>query len=260
MTMGCFVGGFGVATAAFPNVTALSGGLHEPEGSAAALELLPPMVRRRASALTRSMADAFGQAMTQAGANPAEVATVFGSAWGETGALRELLQQIAAGEAELSPIRFAGSVHNTASGQLSIATANRGFTTSLAAGDDTVAMALQEALGLLANGLAEVLVVLGDVDPPAELAGPLERCDSLAVALHLHTGQPNRPRLARIEDLHRVTTPWPTEAFPAGLQASPVFGGLVLVQAIHAGRTGAVSLGPARGSDWAIRVHAAVTA
>lgn len=248
MTREAYIGGVGVNTRGWPEDFGLVGALQPTEFS-----LLPSGARRRASALTRAMADAYSQAVQASGCDPTRVATVFASAWGETAILMELLEQVAAGEAELSPIRFAGSVHNAASGQVSIAAGNRSFTTSLAAGDDTVAMALQEAIGLLATGWAEVVVVFGDLDPPTELAAAEERCEPLAVSLHIHNGTGGRSRLAALGPLRVAQLPVQMVTSTA-LQANPMAGALELALAVTRGRFGRVGLGNHRGGAWTVEI------
>ena len=146
----------------------------------------------------------------------------------------------------MSPLRFAGSVHNAASGQIAIATQNQGFTTSIAAGLDTLAMAIVEAQALLQTGEPEVLILLGDLDPPAHLAAVHERCDPLAVALHLHDGSRPRPRLARLHPLQKH----PMDAqFLLGNPLHPV---LQLLHAVDQHQNALVQLGPL----WKLQVEA----
>ena len=60
MTRMTYIGGVGVSTTGWPEDFGLGGSLRASEFS-----LLPSAARRRASALTRAMADAYGHAITE---------------------------------------------------------------------------------------------------------------------------------------------------------------------------------------------------
>lgn len=247
------VGAVGLWTPGRPDVAAWLAAQPGAGTTPPAAALLPAIVRRRTSLLTRAAVEAFGQCAAAAGVEAATVATVFGSAWGETSALQELLDQLYVADGSLSPIRFSGSVHNAASGHLSIATGNQGFTTSLAAGRDTVAMALCESLGLLAAGHPEVVAVFADIDPPTPLADRSGHCAPLAVALHLHRGLPGRPVLAHLAgpvpagDAASPAKPRPFAHLDAdaaaALAANPCAPALDLADAVLRQRKGRVDLG-----------------
>ena len=95
--------------------------------------------------------------------------TVFGSAYGEILIAFEQLDMIER-EGVPSPARFKNSVHNTASGHVSIATGNTGFTTALAAGPATFAMCLLEAWVWLETHGGSVIVSVADEPLPDHLA------------------------------------------------------------------------------------------
>ncbi|MCA9685672.1 MAG: beta-ketoacyl synthase chain length factor, partial [Myxococcales bacterium] len=106
----------------------------------------------------------------------------------------------------VSPTKFHNSVHNTATGYLSIATGNHHSATALAGGPAAVEVALLEALaGLLeghtgAGGSRDTLLVFAEERLPA----PFERADgdpTFAVALHLSTiGDGLELELVPVED------------------------------------------------------------
>jgi hypothetical protein len=131
---------------------------------------LPARLRRRTSLLVRMVADVAGQACQQAGVSLAGLPVVVGSAFGELGTTMEILDELETAR-EVSPFRFHNSVHNTAVGYLSIAHENRAPCTSLAGGDDTAAMVLQEASALLAFRGGDVLVVVADEVLPEAIGG-----------------------------------------------------------------------------------------
>ncbi len=207
------------------------------------------MQRRRASLLTRAALDAIAQAAAGSGGAPLDLgraAVVFGSAYGETAALAELLGQLHSPGSELSPTRFAASVHNACIGQLSIAVGQRGFATSVAAGEATLAMALLEAQVLLESGEQDVIVAVADAEPPDFLSSV--RFSPLAVALWL-VGDPAHA-LAEIQPLAaRANATWAARV-PIDLQANPARGGLALVDAALGDARVTVPLAP----GWSVDV------
>lgn len=250
-----FVTGVGLWTPSF----ASPGGFLRREGRAAGrpkAELLPPALRRRSSDLTRAMAEAAGQALAAAGTDPARVAAVFASAYGETKTMLELLAQLH-DDGVSSPIRFSGSVHNAASGYLSIGTKNRGFTTSLAAGPQTVAMALFEARCLLACDHREVLLVIGDATSPAPLIPQSEAFDTAAVALQLAAEPPQDGCVGRLHDLRREEgAQREPHDWPAELRAHPCRSAFALLERLLQRREGDISVDD--GADdlrWMIRLE-----
>src|SRR5262249_16321909 len=110
-------------------------------------------LRRRGSPLVNMIADPAtpasparaaappgpGEGRARAAVAVAGLRIVVGSAFGEIATLVEMLDE-REGDGIVSPLRFQNSVHNAAAGHLSIAHKNRTPATSLAAGNDTVAM------------------------------------------------------------------------------------------------------------------------
>lgn len=162
---------------------------------------IEPRARRRASRLSRAMADACAEAVAQAGVDPSRVATVFGSALGEATTMIALLDQMWRGQ-EMSPMGFATSVHSAASGVVSISSGNRGFTTSLSADFDTAAAALTEAWGWVQTQQEPAVLVCGDDDSPKDFVPDAEAFDLMAAALCLvpikHPPSPPARPLARL--------------------------------------------------------------
>ena len=160
----------------------------ETHASAAAQKpaaaLLPARMRGRASPLTLMLAEVAEQAARGAGVSLAHMPSVFGSAYGEMNTTATLLSQLWAADGQLSPAKFQASVHNTAAAQLSIALHNPSFTTSIAAGHDTVAMCLIEAWAWLARHPGQVLVACAD-EGPTETLQPGAAYPPLAAAFVL---------------------------------------------------------------------------
>ncbi|WP_300246882.1 beta-ketoacyl synthase chain length factor [Methylovulum sp.] len=90
---------------------------------------------------------------------------VFSSTHGELGKSLEMIKLIEAGE-EISPTAFSLSVHNAIAGLFSIVYGNTAEMTVLASGEDGIGPAFLEALGLLQEGAADVLIVFYDEPLP----------------------------------------------------------------------------------------------
>lgn len=244
--------GVGLRLIGYPTAAAWRAGERDetpPKGA-----LIERRSRRRCSPFTKALAEAYGEALDGSGLAPAEVASVFGSALGEVGTMIKLLDTMWVGEEPMSPMAFAMSVHNAASGVVSISTANRGYTTSIGADHDTPAMALYEALGLLAAGAPGVMVTCGDDGVPVELIAeddgwPLA---AAAVALAPVEQAPDAPRIG-----------WPTmqggepvarAALSARVAENPSAGMIDLVDAVLGKRWGTVALDRGAGSGWSVEL------
>lgn len=244
--------GVGLRLVGYPSAAAWRAGARDeapPKGA-----LIERRSRRRCSAFTKALAEAYGEALGASGLDPAAVASVFGSALGEVGTMIKLLDTMWAGEDPMSPMAFAMSVHNAASGVVSISTANRGYTTSIGADHDTPAMALYEGLGLLVAGAPGVLVTCGDDGVPVELIAaedgwPLA---AAAVALAPVDAAPDAPRVG-----------WPglgggapvaRAALPARVAENPSAGLIDLVDAVLAERWGTVALDRGAGAGWTVEL------
>jgi beta-ketoacyl synthase-like protein len=121
------------------------------------LARIPPMLKRRLSPLARTVFCAAIQCMTEQDCIP----TVFSSSHGELAKSFAMLEQIEAGE-DISPTMFSLSVHNAIAGMFSIVFHNQMQTTVVAPGEDGLAPAFIEALGLLNEGADEVLLIFYD--------------------------------------------------------------------------------------------------
>lgn len=139
----------------------------EEPGERPPCDVLPPRERRALSLTTRMGIEVIGQAVASAGVDRSRVGLVFASAYGELETAFDQMEMMAGADGRLSPARFKNSVHNTATGLLSIAFGNRGFSTALAAGDRSFAAGLVEGLALLDQEGGAVVVAVAD-DVPAE--------------------------------------------------------------------------------------------
>lgn len=124
------------------------------------VETLPPAERRRLGILIKlSMAIGY-EAARNAGADPAQLATVFSSTEGDCDNCHAILETLASDDRAVSPTRFHNSVHNAPSGYWSIATACMEPSTSLCAYDATFAAGILEAATqALTSGKPSLLLV-----------------------------------------------------------------------------------------------------
>jgi len=198
--------------------------------------------RRRVSALGRAIGDAVEEAMLEAALDPVTTPVIVGSSIGEASTMIGLLDQMWRTKEPMSPAAFSVSVHNAASGMLSISKKNVGFTTSIAADHDTPAAGLIEGIGLVATTGAPVAVVCADEASPRSLLRRAARhWDMLAAAVVLAPADAGRGRAT-------LSLPAVGLAATAGgevddtLIANPQVGLLDLVVAVLGGEDRAVAL------------------
>jgi hypothetical protein len=122
------------------------------------LSSIPKMLKRRLSPLARIVFSAVGLCLEDI---DHQIPTVFSSTHGELARSFEMMKKIEAGE-EVSPTSFSLSVHNAIAGLFSMAYKNKLQSTVVAPGEEGIAAAFIEALGLLQEGEKEVLIVLYD--------------------------------------------------------------------------------------------------
>lgn len=147
-----------------------------PQGEGVAeLPQLPAMLRRRLDRLGRAVLHA---ALGAAGEAAGELPAVFVSARGDALRSYELLAALSRGE-PLSPASFGLSVHNAIAAQWSMARRDRSGYTALAAGREGVEQGLIEAVGRLADGAGQVLLVAFEDAVPAAFADFSDEPDPL---------------------------------------------------------------------------------
>jgi hypothetical protein len=250
-----YVTGTGLWAPGFRDAAAWLARAPDPAATSAPAELLPAALRRRASVLSRMVAEAAAAAAARSGADLAEVAMVLGSAYGEIASAAEMIRSFREeGEGLPSPTRFHNSVHNTPVAYLSMAAVNRGLATAVAAGEDTAAMALLEALGVLEERGGEVLLVLADeAVPPPLVARRAYAAGAVALVLSASAAS----GAARLGAPRRGAAPAP--GLPPGFAEHPCAGGFALLSAAASRRAGPVPLGPAgAGADgWVVDLEPA---
>ena len=166
-------------------------------GSVPALEAMPALLRRRASASGKMALEVAYQCLAAQGTTPApETPVVFASRHGECARSAELLDQLAHHN-PLSPTAFSLSVHNASAGLLSIARGDRSNNLALAAGASSIEHAAIEACGLLADGAAQVILVAFDNPVPASFAAFQDSHEqALAWAWLMQPAQPQAPSIS----------------------------------------------------------------
>ena len=250
------VAGIGLFVPGYPGFCSWSAQARE-EGSETPLgHSIDPRSRRRASGFARALADSYAEAVRSAALDPTQVASVFGSALGEASTMIGLLDQMWSEDGELSPMRFATSVHNAASGIVSITSKNQGFTTSVGADFDTPAMALAEAFGWLCTHEQPVIVACGDESVPEKLVREGAGWSLLSVAVAL------LPEREAPSDLVRVAMPLlseractivPDDVDPS-VARNPQMGLLDLAQAVARRDRGVLRLDRGRGRGFSVEI------
>ena len=235
--------------------------------------IIPARQRRRTSILSKAFADAYADALQEAGLEPDSVSSVFGAALGEASTMVRLLDQMWTEGESLSPMLFATSVHNAASGAISIATGNRGITTSVGADYDTPAMALLEGIGMVHSGGGAVIVCCGDEGPPEGLIdedvgwglmtaaiaiGPAASAPAgslLLVELGLKESRTSDSESGAPLILSLPVTVERDESRPVG--RNPNVGLLDLAVTLHQGREGWIRLDRGAGRGFGVRILSA---
>lgn len=245
--------GMGLWLEGYPNLSAYLAGT-QSAGASPSGALLDKHSRRRASDFTKALADVYAEALSAAALPADTVASVFGSALGEVGTMISLLDQMWREGGALSPMRFAGSVHNAAAGVVSIGTKNTGFTTSIGADHDTPAMALFEAIAIVKSRAEPVMVACGDEAAPSDLVGGAFGWGSLCAAIALLPADHADPALPRLTAPEiREPTLAPSEV-PPGIEHNPEVGMLDLITSLARGASGAVRLDRGRGRGYCVEI------
>jgi hypothetical protein len=257
------VAGMGVSLPGYPNLAAWK--TRSPSESASpAGALLDKHSKRRASDFTKALADAYAEALLMAQSQRGDpllaadkVASVFGSALGEVSTMISLLEQMWRGDGALSPMRFAGSVHNAAAGVVSIGSKNTGFTTSIGADYDTPAMALVEAIAIVLNQHEPVIVACGDEAAPSDLVGGAFGWDAVCCAVALVPAEAAPVALPRLSLPARRAASLMAPSVPEGFAQNPNAGLLDLIETLSRGERGTLRLDRGRGRGFALQISMA---
>jgi 3-oxoacyl-(acyl-carrier-protein) synthase len=247
--------GLGSWTQGFPGVAAWLAGTPVAEADKPTGQSLDRVNRRRAGPLDRALADAVAEAIAHAGADPTTVPVVIGSSIGEAATMIGLLDQMWRHGNPMSPADFTMSVHNAASGLISISNKNRGMTTSIAADHDTPAAALLEGIGLVLTQGGPVVVACGDEPAPEALVQHAPPWSMLTAAVVLAPLDSGARQLATL----RVTDEAATlglDRFDQLLRDNPQIGLLALVDAVARGVRGVLPLDNGTGRGFCAAITA----
>lgn len=208
--------------------------------------LLPPNERRRATLPTRLALEAARQASEAGGTAPAALASVFASADGDMDLVDRLCRCLAETPESLSPTLFHNSVHNAVAGYWSIGTHCMEPSTSIAAGDGTLAAGLLECATQLDEERREILLIAYDLPGPPVLAEHRPTTGPFACALLLGLDR-RLPHLATLElDLVAPSAPVTDTGLPPELEhmrrGNPAARVLPLLRSIAQRRSGRLQL------------------
>lgn len=153
-------------------------------------QLLAANERRRAPDTVAVALDVALAACHAAGADPAQLPSVFASRHGELAITDYMCRTLADDPASLSPTRFHNSVHNAAAGYWTIGAGAHAPATALSAGPWSFAQGLLEALVQLADGADQVLLVSYDGAASGPLASQAPSSGLLGTALVLGRNGP----------------------------------------------------------------------
>ena len=204
MSLSAYVGGLGVLGPGLANwqqaEAVLSG--RQAYGPAPTVLPMPTILaaaeRRRTGRVVKLALAIASEAVSQAGMDPATLASVFSSSGGDGHNCHELCQALSLAGREISPTRFANSVHNAAAGYWSIGTGAMVESTVLCAFDASFTAGLLEAMTQVVVDEAPVLLVAYDSEYPEPLHAKRPIPDAFGVALVL-TPQQRAGSFARVD-------------------------------------------------------------
>lgn len=146
------------------------------ESGEPALPQMPAMLRRHVGRLGRLSCEVIYRALGDLSGVP----IVFCSRYGELQRSVDLLNALARDQ-DLSPTSFGLSVHNAIVGLFAMARKETANTIAIAAGDESAEFGIIEACSLLADGAAQVLLVVVDCPLPSIYDGFVDH-DPVALA------------------------------------------------------------------------------
>jgi hypothetical protein len=161
------------------------------------LASVPKMLKRRLSPLAKIVFCAAKKCIDEHMIMP----MVFSSSHGELAKSFSMMEMLEAGE-ESSPTAFSLSVHNAIAGLFSMAWKNTLQCTVVAPGEEGIAAAFIEALGLLQEGVEQVLLVFYD-GPLVEFypSAPFKLSTDESRALALHIGKSGEGQTLKMSSL-----------------------------------------------------------
>jgi hypothetical protein len=204
MRLSAYVSGLGVlgpGLANWPEAAAVLSGRQGYRPAATVLPMpgiLAAAERRRVGRVVKLALGIALEATAQAGEDPAQLPSVFSSSGGDGHTCHEICQALSLAGREVSPTRFANSVHNAAAGYWSIGTGAMVESNVLCAFDASFAAGLLEAVTQVAVDQVPVLLVAYDSEYPEPLHAKRPIPDAFGVAMVL-TPQRRASSLARTD-------------------------------------------------------------
>ena len=131
--------------------------------------ILPPAERRRASRVVKLTLAVGLEAAAHAGADVAQLATVFSASGADGHNCHALCEQLAGDDRQISPTRFHNSVHNAAAGYWGIATGAMAPCQVLCAFDASFGAGLLDALAQVVVDQQPTLLIAYDSEYPEPL-------------------------------------------------------------------------------------------
>jgi hypothetical protein len=236
-----YVRGLGLFTPGFADVTAWREGRPDASVEKPRCQLVDARLKRGSSRFANMLGEVVEQAASEAGLDVRTVPTVYGSSLGEIETMCILLRMLYEEEGKLSPNRFKNSVHNAASGLLSIATSNTAFTTAIAGGERSFETSLLETWAYVDENGGSAILAVADDRPPEPL-DKLGDHGALAIAFALSAEPGDEPHL-RLSNFRRAGGPIEARArVPKELAPNCAAAGLELLEAVLARRAGTISL------------------
>jgi Beta-ketoacyl synthase, N-terminal domain len=196
MKLGAYIDGIGMLGPGlhnWPQAADLLSGKHPYQPAATVLpipSMLPPAERRRTGRVVKLALAIASQAASSAGADPAQMASVFAASGGDGHVCHEICEALAQPAREVSPTRFSNSVHNVAAGYWSIATGSMAESNALCAFDASFVAGLLEVLTQIAVDQRPVLLAAYDSEypPPLHAKRPIPDAFGVALVLAPHRG------------------------------------------------------------------------
>lgn len=242
------VAGIGLWTPGLPDWAAaralLAGGGDGPPPAAGrpAPALMPANERRRAPDSVLMALTVAEQACAAAGVEPAAVASVFASVYGDLAINDYMCAVLRDDPAQMSPTKFHNSVHNAPSGYWSIATGAMAPATSVAAGRETFAAALFEAASQAADSGEPVLLVAYDAAGTGPVGAVAGCRASFACALLLAPAATGGARLSVATAAAAQASPVPAPLAGLAADNAVAAGAAALLAALAAGRQARLAL------------------
>ena len=205
--------------------------------------LLPPAERRRIGRVVKLALAVALEATRHAEIEPGSLASVFSASGGDGYVCHELCATLATAAREVSPTRFANSVHNAASGYWSIATGAMAESNVVCAFDASFSAGLLEAMTQVQVDRKNVLLVAYDTEYPEPLHSkrPIPDAFGLALVLSPEAGRGCQAKLT-LELSPRPADTLADAELEALRTSIPAARGLPLLQVLARGVAACVAL------------------